>query len=85
MTKSMYKSKSKREKATELQKLCSKFQLKVNHYKRISRKYKELNLKRKEQNRRDHKFIEILMEKSPTMYDICLREYEKRYGKDRKV
>lgn len=83
MSKSMYKSKSKRENATELQKLCSKFQRKVNHHKKLTIKYKDLNFKRKEQNRRDHKFMEIFQKKYPELHDICRKEYEETFGKDK--
>lgn len=81
----MYKSKSKREKATDLQKLCSKFHRKFNYYKKLILKFKGLNIKRKEQNRRDHHFRELFQKKYPELYEICLKEYEKTYGQDQKI
>lgn len=82
MSKSMYQSKSKREKATELQKLCSKFQRKFNYYRKLNLKYRHLNFKRKEQNRRDHNFMEIFQKNYPELHDKCRKEYDAKYGKD---
>ena len=80
----MYKSKNRKKNATPLQKTCSTFGRKVLELKKINRQLQIAVTARKEQQRRDHNFIELFKEKYSGIFEVCLLEYEKKYGRDTK-
>lgn len=85
MVKSMWQSKSKKEKATNLQKASSRYQRRINEMKKMLNNLERKNVLRLEQNRRDHNFISIIKENHPEVYTETIEIMKKRYPQLKKL
>lgn len=75
MAKSLYKSKTRWEQANEISKLSSKYDRKRYIQKKLKEKIIKNSRKRKAQQTLDHDLLEIIKERYPKEFEVCLKEF----------
>ena len=75
MTKSLYKSKTRWEEAEDVQKIVSKYDRKRYTQKKIKGNLIKKLGERKAQQIQDHDLLELIKEKYPQQFKICLKKF----------